>query len=317
MRSRRCSTSTGGGATHPRLADGEPGHQVREAERRVLPVPGHLRAARRRRCTTSADFAQALLEKEHVVVTPGEGVRRAGLPAHLLRDVDGAAARGRHAHPALRRVAAARQPAHAEPWHARRGARGAVRHRRLVLDRVRRALRRGVVGAASSASTIAAPIARRLRRPTRSAEATRPTRRRSRRTPRRSPPSRGSATRTACRSSCAARAPATPAARCRRAAASCCRWSGSIASSRSTRSTCSPSSSRTSSPPICSARSRARRPVLSAGSGQPRPVVHRRQRRGMRRRAARVQVRHDQALRAGARSGAADRRDHPTPARRP
>ena len=58
---------------------------------------------------TSAEFAQQLLEKEHVVVTPGEGVRRAGLPAHLVRDVDGAAARGRDADPALRRVAAASQ----------------------------------------------------------------------------------------------------------------------------------------------------------------------------------------------------------------
>ncbi len=39
-------------------------------------------------------------------------------------------------------------------------------------------------------------------------------------------------------------------------------------------------------------------------------VVDRRQRRRVRRRPARVQVRHDQALRAGARGRAADRRDH-------
>ena len=29
---------------HPRVADGEPGDQVREAARRVLPVPGYLRS---------------------------------------------------------------------------------------------------------------------------------------------------------------------------------------------------------------------------------------------------------------------------------
>ncbi len=45
--------------------------------------------------------------------------------------------------------------------------------------------------------------------------------------------------------------------------------------------------------------------------GEPRVVVDWRQRRGVRRRTARVQVRHDQALRAGARGGAPDRRDHP------
>ncbi len=50
-----------------------PGHPVREAEGRVLSVSRHLAVC----CppdgvATSADFAQALLEKEHVVVTPGE-----------------------------------------------------------------------------------------------------------------------------------------------------------------------------------------------------------------------------------------------------
>ena len=58
-------------------------------------------------------------------------------------------------------------------------------------------------------------------------------------------------------------------------------------------------------------RRRSARPVLSAGSGQPEAVVARRQRRRVRRRPARGEVRHDQALRAGARSRAADRRDHP------
>ena len=46
------------------------------------------------------------------------------------------------------------------------------------------------------------------------------------------------------------------------------------------------------------ARGRARRAVLSARSREPRVVVDRRQRRRVRRRAARVQVRHDEALRA-------------------
>ena len=45
-------------------------------------------------------------------------------------------------------------------------------------------------------------------------------------------------------------------------------------------------------------------------------VGHRRQRRRVRRRPARVQVRHDQAVRARARSGAADRRESSRPAAR-
>ncbi len=63
----------GAARQHPRLADGEPGDQVREAEGRVLPVPGHLGPAVAGRAQDRpTDFAQALLEKEHVVVTPGE-----------------------------------------------------------------------------------------------------------------------------------------------------------------------------------------------------------------------------------------------------
>ena len=58
---------------HSRLADGASRDPVREAEGRVLSVPGHLAdCCRRMAIRTSADFAQALLEKEHVVVTPGE-----------------------------------------------------------------------------------------------------------------------------------------------------------------------------------------------------------------------------------------------------
>ena len=57
--------------------------------------------------TTSTDFAQGAAREGARRRDAGRGVRRAGLPAHLLRDVDGAAARRRHAHPALRRVAAA------------------------------------------------------------------------------------------------------------------------------------------------------------------------------------------------------------------
>ena len=52
------------------------------------------------------------------------------------------------------------------------------------------------------------------------------------------------------------------------------------------------------------------RAVLSAGSGQPEAVVARRQRRRMRGRTACRQVRHDQAIRARARGGPADRRNH-------
>ena len=54
------------------MADGAPGDQVREAEGRVLSVPGHLGSAVAGGIATSTDFAQGLLEKEHVVVTPGE-----------------------------------------------------------------------------------------------------------------------------------------------------------------------------------------------------------------------------------------------------
>ena len=56
-----------------------------------------------------------------------------------------------------------------------------------------------------------------------------------------------------------------------------------------------------------SAGRRTRRLVLSSRSGQPRVVIDRRQRRGVRGRTTRVQVRHDEAVRAGARSRAADR----------
>ena len=44
---------------------------------------------------TSAEFAERLLHEAHVALTAGEGVRGAGLPAHLVRDLDGAA-EGRH-----------------------------------------------------------------------------------------------------------------------------------------------------------------------------------------------------------------------------
>ena len=47
-------------------------HPVREAEGRVLSVPEHHRACSTDGVRTSLAFAQALLEKEHVVVTPGE-----------------------------------------------------------------------------------------------------------------------------------------------------------------------------------------------------------------------------------------------------
>ncbi len=57
-------------------------------------------------------------------------------------------------------------------------------------------------------------------------------------------------------------------------------------------------------------RRRARRPVLSAGSGVAPAVLHRRECRRVRRWAARVQVRHDQAVRARPGSRAPDRRDH-------
>ena len=123
--------------------------------------------------------------------------------------------------------------------------------------------------------------------------------------------SRGSATSTACRSSCAARAPATPAARCRR--------SGGVVLSmeRLNRileidevnllAVVEPNV-------ITGDLQRAVEAVglfYPAGSGQPRHLVDRRQRRRVRRRTARVQVRDDEALRAGARGGAAERGDHP------
>ena len=57
-------------------------------------------------------------------------------------------------------------------------------------------------------------------------------------------------------------------------------------------------------------RRRAGRAVLSARPGVAAAVGHRRQRRRVRRRAARLQVRHDQAVRARPRGRAADRRDH-------
>ena len=57
-------------------------------------------------------------------------------------------------------------------------------------------------------------------------------------------------------------------------------------------------------------RGREGRAVLSAGPGVAAAVGHRRQRRRVRRRAARVQVRHDEAVRARARGRPADRRDH-------
>ena len=56
---------------------------------------------------TSADFAQALLEKEHVVVTPGEAFDAPGYLRISYADVDGAAARRREPDPAVCRVAAA------------------------------------------------------------------------------------------------------------------------------------------------------------------------------------------------------------------
>ena len=55
---------------------------------------------------------------------------------------------------------------------------------------------------------------------------------------------------------------------------------------------------------------RADRPVLPAGPRQPAALGDRRERGRMRRRAPGVQVRDDEALRAGARGRAADRRDH-------
>ena len=80
---------------HPRVADRAPGDQVRQAEGRVLPVPGHLGSAvagrhddvRRLRAGAAREGARRR--------DAGRGVRRAGLSAHLVRDVDGAAARGR------------------------------------------------------------------------------------------------------------------------------------------------------------------------------------------------------------------------------
>ena len=115
---------------------------------------------------------------------------------------------------------------------------------------------------------------------------------------------------------CAAPAPATPAARCRRRAASSSASSGSTASSRSTRRTCSPSCEPAVDHRRPAGGGRSARAVLSAGSAKPEGVVTRRQRRRVRRRSARVQVRRHQALRAGARGRAADRRDHPHGRRR-
>ena len=125
----------------------------------------------------------------------------------------------------------------------------------------------------------------------------------------RSPRSCACAPSTACRSCRAAPAPATPAAPCRS-------HGGVVLSlermnrileideanlSRSSSRTSSPAISRTpSSRSGCSIRPIPRRCGTSA---------HRRQRRRVRRRAARVQVRHDQAVRARARGRAADRRN--------
>ena len=93
---------------HPRLAHGGPADRVREAGGRLLPVPATSRSSCRRTASrTSADFAQALLEKEHVVVTPGEAFDAPGFLRISYATSMEQLREGADAHPSVRRVAAA------------------------------------------------------------------------------------------------------------------------------------------------------------------------------------------------------------------
>ena len=187
---------------------------------------------------TSAEFAPGAAREGARRRDAGRGVRRARLPAHLVRDVDGAAARrARRGSCGSPSRCSRRRPAPAVE-HATTTARGS----RSSRDVSTRAFETSVVVVAgnvcrplldaSARDRRCGPCPHRRRRARdlrRGRPRPGPSSRRSSsfpRTPPRSRPSRGSATSSACRSSSAAPAPATPAARCRRAAASCSRWSG-------------------------------------------------------------------------------------------
>ncbi len=87
-----------------------PGIKCVKPKRGVLPVPEHHRACcRRTGVATSTDFAQALLEKEHVVVTPGEAFDAPGYLRISYATSMEQLREGADPHPAVRRVAAARR----------------------------------------------------------------------------------------------------------------------------------------------------------------------------------------------------------------
>ena len=183
---------------------------------------------------TSADFAQALLEKEHVVVTPGEAF---DAPGYLRISYATSMEQLREGATRILRFAESLQPAKARACTSRDH--DTQRHRstlRLEIDgltvnhcsaaRACRSRRRWYVLSDESSLTRMRPmlLARDILRIWSSFQPR----------PRDLRRSRGSVT-----TSCSARRPrrrhrVSPAEQCRRAAASCCRWRGSTGFSRST-----------------------------------------------------------------------------------
>jgi hypothetical protein len=67
------------------VADGRSPHHLREAARRVLPVPDISDVLEPDGFRTSAEFAEALLAEAHVALTAGEGSTRPASSASRTR----------------------------------------------------------------------------------------------------------------------------------------------------------------------------------------------------------------------------------------
>src|SRR6185503_5003336 len=108
---------------HPRVADRASGHQVRDTGGRILPVPGYLVAAVGGRREELSRVCLGAPREGARRGDRGRGIRRARLPAHLLRRVDGGSARRREPDSSVCRVAAAgegRRPVEAATTKIRR-----------------------------------------------------------------------------------------------------------------------------------------------------------------------------------------------------